>query len=201
MIASMERWWGSHLRKALTSRRSEANCDYKQPVMWVYSSLSCDYKPLVMWLHATCHVITSNLSCDYKQPVMWLQASCHVITSNLSCETTGATTSINSITFNLVWSVQCYHFVRPLRKIYFIITSTEILSLPWKLSRVTRNFGLQRFQRCRISWTKPFSRGGVVNKWHFFQNFHLGRTIFPSLTNLELALKLQTSDKKANLSD
>ena len=66
-------------------------------------------------------------------------------------------------------------------KYIFILKSTEILSLPWKPSKVTRNLVLQRFPRCRIYWTKPFSRGGVVKKWHFFQNFHLGRNIFPSL--------------------
>ena len=80
-----------------------------------------------------------------------------------------------------VCSVTCQHFVRPWHKIYFIIKSTERLSLPWQPWKVTIWF-FKDFLRHRRSWTKPFSRGGVVKKSALLLNFHLGRKIFPSLT-------------------
>ena len=76
-------------------------------------------------------------------------------------------------------------FVR-YRKYIFIIKSTEILSLPWKPSKVTRNLVLQMFPRCRISWTKPFSRGACCQKMTpFFWDAKFSHL----LQNLELALK------------
>ena len=86
-------------------------------------------------------------------------------------------------------------------KYIFIIKLTEILSLPWKLSKVTRNLVLQRFPRRRISWTKQFSRGGVVKIWPFFQNFHLGRKIFQSLTKSGACFEIPNIWQKANLSN
>ena len=59
-----------------------------------------------------------------------------------------------------------------------------------KTSKVTRNLVLQRFPRCIIFWTKPFSRGGCCQKWQFFQNFHPGRKIFPSLTKYRACLEI-----------
>ena len=45
-------------------------------------------------------------------------------------------------------------------------------NLLWKHPIFTTNLVLQIFPRCR-TWTKPLSRGVVVNNDYFLQNFHL----------------------------
>ena len=60
----------------------------------------------------------------------------------------------------------------------------------WKPSIVTRNLVLQRFLRCRGSWTKSFSRGAVVKEWHFLLNLHLGHKIFYSQVTMAIKFSL-----------
>ena len=80
-------------------------------------------------------------------------------------------------------------------------SKVEKLSIPWNTSKVTRNFVLQRFPRCRSSWTKPFLSGGVL-KNYTIANFHLWREIVTSFTeSIAWYMKFQMSDREGNLCD
>ena len=69
-------------------------------------------------------------------------------------------------------------FVR-YRKYIFIIKSTEILSLPWKPSKVTRNLVLQMISKVQNFLDQTIFKRGLLSK---NDTFFLRRKIFPSLT-------------------
>ena len=125
----------------------------------------------------------------------WLETS---IANAINCVVNEIRQEIRSV----ISSVLAFRPVR-LHKIYFIIKSTEILSLPWKPSKVTRNLVLLRFPRCRISWTKTIFKRGCCQKMTLFppKKIIWDATYSHPFQNLELALKFQISDKKAHLSD
>ena len=83
---------------------------------------------------------------------------------------------------------------------YFIINSTEILSLPWKPSKTydsPKTYKVQNFLDQTI-----FERGCCQENYTFFKIFIWDAKFSHLLQNLELALKFQMSHKKANnLSD
>ena len=64
--------------------------------------------------------------------------------------------------------------VRLIHKIYFVIKSTEMLSLPWKLSKVTRNLVLQRFPRCMNFLDQTIFKRECCQKMTLFSKFSSG---------------------------